>query len=1858
MATVEPIAIIGMAGRFPGADDIEQFWQNLTDGRDCLTELTDEELDRYFETSDVMAHPNYVRRRPIIPDSDSMDVELFGMTPREAELRDPQYRMLLEAVHGALEHAGYDPMDYAGQIGLFAATNANRYRYDYVERHEELVESVGYSAIDVANHPDYMSTFVSYKLGLRGPSATVLTACSSSLTTVHMACVAIRAGDCDMAVAGGVDIEFPYHRGYIPIPGGIRAMDGVVRSFSADATGTNFGDGVGAVLLKPLSAAQADNDTIYAVVLGSACNNDGARKVGYTAPSVAGQSECVRKALAVSGVHPRDIGYVEAHGTATRVGDPIELAGLIDAFRSASPDALPAQYCGLGSVKSNIGHTGQAAGMAALIKTALALSRQLVPPSINATTPNPEVNWEESPFYLNTELRQWPVVPGTKRRAGVSSFGIGGTNAHLVLEEAPAASPVSQPPSGEVLLWSAMNTAAEGALRERLAAHFAQLDDAAFHDAAHTLRVGRTKRPVRAALTASGSADAAAGLRDHARVRTWDGVSREIVFAFPGQGAQYPAMCHALYDREPLFRQGCDAAFEVLEPLLGRDLGALWRAGTDAAQLAETEVTQPLLYVLEYTLAHCLRHWGVEPRQLVGHSLGELVAAAVAGVFDFETGLRVVAERARWIQRMPRGTMLAVAAGRHAVDDLIAGDVALAAINSGREVVLSGPQDAMQAAATQLAERGVASRTLTTSHAFHSASMAEASQGFAAVLQDAALRAPTIPIVSAATGTVMSEAEATSAGFWARQLVEPVNFHAAAATIFAGGPVTVLEVGPGRTLTALLRGRPDARETQSRCMPAVGRDDGGLALDDCLAQLWVDGAPVGYWRQRQAPGSRRVAVPGYPYQRRRYWLDPPRPQKPVEATMTPPEAPPPAEAPMAPPQRPVAGEIPASRWRLAELQWIRDTAAVVQAPPNAVPGGAGVAVLLAPHERRSAQVAQACVQRAGYRTLRCVSGTGGSHSGAEIDATDADAWLSLLENAATRSGGPVLVAHAALLDPPADMDRSTPQEQVAGIIDSVLAALKAAAAFQRRRGVAVHLLVLGRGLVDVTGGELVNPANAAVLGLLRTAELENPQVRCRVIDVAWRAAEHTISAAIADRDQPLLAIRGTTRWRPLLAPVPPAPQPSNSQLRYRGTYLITGGAGGMGLVLARALAETGLRPSIALLGRTPFAELPDRDEVDAALAAIADAGADVAYLAGDVGDPKSFDTVVNEVEQRFGPVNGIVHAAGIAGGGLLERRRPADVGRVLHPKIGGVLAIEETFARRRPLDFLVLCSSVAGLTGMFGSGDYAAANAFLDAHSAACAAGERRTVSVQWPGWAEVGMLARSAEAAVLFGGADSVPAGTKPGAGRISRPAAAGGSPNAETTVALELVRTPGRDWEFDEHVFEGVTLLPGTSLLQLAVLGARAGMPGDHWNLQIRDLVFLAPLVGDGPREIRVVVWPLGEGRRLSVQSRPQGGDGVWKDHASGMILDAEPVEGIGLDDLRARLVSPASTGVVDWIRFGPRWDSVTEVRGDDTERLARLVLREAFLADLDEHPIHPALVDVASGVLHDLVAGRAYAPFMYRKVVVAGPLTGDVHVHIRFSRQARTAVRAVDFDIYDTETGRLLLSVEGFAMREVAEGGLAAGSRTNNLSAPQATVPAAREPIPAGPDAAGPGSSGGADPAVRAPDRPDVLLPEEGATLLLELLCRPCPPVVFVGLADAERRVPGIAWADQNTAAMRPPDTPPAAGHDPGAERPPANLPGPASMGEHVRQDRPGGGDDSTLSALQRLWSIALGVPDIGLDDDFFEIGGNSLTAVQLTSQINAHFSTDLGAGTLFDYPTLRALATDVPGLRDATARLRPA
>ncbi len=877
---MESIAIIGMAGRFPGAGNVDAFWGNLKAGRESITHFADNDLELHVAAPDGQRE---VRARGVLADADQFDAAFFNVQPRDAAQMDPQQRVFLECAWEALENAGYDPERYPGLIGVWAGASLNAYLLynlcadrDFVARLVSGYQQSG-PADFLGNEKDFLATRVSYKLNLRGPSLTVQTACSTSLVAVVQACQALLGYQTDMALAGGVSISFPQQRAYAYQEGGIASADGHTRTFDADAAGTVFSSGAGVVVLKRLSDAQADGDHVIAVIKGAAVNNDGSGKVSYTAPSVGGQAEVIQMAQALAGIEPQTVTYVEAHGTATPLGDPIELSALTQAFRAGG--AQGNGFCALGSLKTNVGHLETASGVAALIKTALMLRDKALPPSLHFSTPNPKLDLANSPFHVNTKFLPWPAGD-TPRRAGVSNFGVGGTNAHAVLEEAPAEPPPALPTRPcQVFVLSAKTVKALDAATDRLTSRLRAEPALDADDAAWTLQVGRRAWNHRRIVVARGAEDAAATLagRDARRVfsRSNPREGATVAFLFPGQGSQAVNMGVGLYRGEPAFRAEINHCAEILRPWF--DLrGVLYPQEGHDSRLDETRYTQPVLFAFGYALARLWMSWGVQPAAMLGHSVGEYVAACLAEVFTLEDALRLVAERARLVQAQPRGTMLAVRLPEAELALLLpAAGLEVAAVNALGLCVVSGPDAAVTAFESLLDARRVAARRLKTSHAFHSETVAPVVEPFAALVRGVELRAPTIPFVSNVTGHWITDAEATDPQYWARHLRAPVRFADGVGELLrAEAGHVLLEVGPGQTLAPLARQHPAARERAVLATLQEGQDDAESALTT-LGRLWLEGVNVDWTALHAGATRRRVPLPTYPFERERYWIDPP-----------------------------------------------------------------------------------------------------------------------------------------------------------------------------------------------------------------------------------------------------------------------------------------------------------------------------------------------------------------------------------------------------------------------------------------------------------------------------------------------------------------------------------------------------------------------------------------------------------------------------------------------------------------------------------------------------------------------------------------------------------------------------------------------------------------------------------------------------------------------------------------------------------------------------------------------------------------------------------------------------------------------
>ena len=831
---MESVAIVGMVGRFPGARGIEEFWGNLRDGIESISFFTDEELVAAGVERHVLSNPDYVRANGVLEDAELFDAAFFGFSPREAEVTDPQHRVFLECAWEALENAGYDPARYKGRIAVYAGAGLSTYLLNNLLRSPEAVRHAGDVQLLMGNHKDYVATRVSYKLDLRGPSVNVGTACSTSLVAVHMACQSLLDYHCDMALAGGVSIQVPQKHGYLFDANGISSPDGHCRAFDAGAQGTVSGSGVGIVVLKRLEDALADGDGIRAIILGSAINNDGSEKVGYTAPSVHGQSEVIAEAQAVAAIDPDTIAYLEAHGTGTRVGDPIEVQALTEVFRRRTSRV---GFCAIGSVKTNVGHLDEAAGVAGLIKTVLAMEHHIIPPSLHFRKANPEIGFASSPFFVNTAPREWKA-DGIPRRAGVSSFGIGGTNAHLVVQEAPAVGTGSSGSPVQLLTVSGKTAGALETATANLTEFLRHRPETNLADAAYTLHVGRKAFEHRRAIVRGGGPD-----------RVFTGRAREsvsVAFVFSGQGTQYPGMGMDLYRSQPKFRESVDRCCDILDAHLGCDLRTV--LGADA--IHQTIYTQPALFVLEYALAHLLMSWGVRPDAMIGHSIGEYVAACLSGVVPLESALALVAARGKLMQELPGGSMLAAHLPEEELRDLLGKRVAIAAVNGPALCVVSGPPEDIDAVERKLKAIGAGVDRLKTSHAFHSQMMDPILAPFSREVRKVKLSAPQIPYVSNVTGDWISAGQATDPSYWAAHLRGTVRFSEGMKTLAKDADRVAIDIGPGRATPAALLTR--------------------------LGQLWVNGGSIDWTAYHAGEARRRLALPTYPFDRQRYWIEPPR----------------------------------------------------------------------------------------------------------------------------------------------------------------------------------------------------------------------------------------------------------------------------------------------------------------------------------------------------------------------------------------------------------------------------------------------------------------------------------------------------------------------------------------------------------------------------------------------------------------------------------------------------------------------------------------------------------------------------------------------------------------------------------------------------------------------------------------------------------------------------------------------------------------------------------------------------------------------------------------------------------------------
>jgi acyl transferase domain-containing protein/thioesterase domain-containing protein/acyl carrier protein len=1373
------IAIIGMSGLFPGAKNIDEFWQNLKNGVESITAFSDQELIDAGIKPSVLTNTHYVKAKGFLDNVPDFDATFFGLSPKEAEITDPQQRLFLECAWEALENAGYDPQTYSGAIGIYGGVGGfDTYLSQNLLTNQTVRESTDKYQMLIGNDKDFLCTRISYKLNLNGPSITVQTACSTSLVAVVMACKSLLSYQCDMVLAGGSAISLPAKSGYFYQDGMILSPDGHCRAFDAKAQGTVPSNGVGLVVLKRLEEAIADRDHIHAIIKGAAINNDGTLKVGYTAPSIEGQMQVIAEALAYAEIPVKSIGYIECHGTGTPLGDPIEIAALTKLFRTETDKK---GYCAIGSVKTNIGHLDIAAGIAGLIKTVLALEHQLIPPSLHFDTPNPKLDLDNSPFYVNTQLTKWQTT-SYPRRAGVSAFGMGGTNAHVVLEEAPSTSPSklgffgndernSRNPTQsnrawQLLLLSAKTDTVLETATIQLADHLKQHPHLNLADVAYTYQVGRRTFNHRRMLVCQMLPDTITALEtpDVKPVFSHtvkDNEKPAVVFMFSGQGTQYVNMGWELYQTEPVFREQVDRCAEWLKPHLGLDLrrvmypkleipplqkekGLLESKALALESIDQTAITQPALFVIEYALAQLWMAWGIQPKAMIGHSIGEYVAACLAGVFTLEEALMLVAARGRLMQSIPSGAMLAVPLSEEKIQPFLNENLDLAAINVSAQSVISGPIEAVEHLATQLAQQGIDCQRLHTSHAFHSEMMAPILPAFLEQVQKIALQPPKIPFISNVTGTWISNTEASDPNYWITHLRQTVRFALGLQTLLKEPASLLLEIGPGRTLSTFAKRHPDNAGQlvlTSLRHPKEVQSDSAFLLNT-LGQLWLAGMTVNWENFQAHEQPYRLPLPTYPFERQRYWIEP---QTQMETLKDQPDG--------------LHKKTDIADWFYMP-SWKRVAPPVYDA--NAFTESSCWLVFMDECGLGSQLVKRLQQQGQDVITVTVGEQLTGNAQKYTLNPQHRDDYEALLQALLAQHKRPQRIIHCWTVTPNYDTESGQALLDKSQNLGFYSLLFLTQALGKHNVTDALQIYVVSNHLQAVTSDELLRPEKATVLGPCKVIPQEYPNITCQSIDIVlpdelgtWQA-DKLIEALLAEfipqkRSDLVIAYRGQHRWVQTFEPIRLEPQTREIPLRDKGVYLITGGLGNIGLVLAEFLARA-VQAKLILIGRSAFPNhnewktwLATHDEQDdisrkiLKIQTLESLGAEVLIFSADVANYEQMQATVTQAEKHFGqPINGVIHGAGIIKNNTFRAIQEMGQNECMQqflPKVQGLYVLEKVLSQKS-LDFCLLMSSLSAILGGIGYIAYSSANLFMDAFA------DRHNrcnaipwLSINWDGW-------------------------------------------------------------------------------------------------------------------------------------------------------------------------------------------------------------------------------------------------------------------------------------------------------------------------------------------------------------------------------------------------------------------------------------------------------------------------------------------------------------------------------------------
>ncbi|MDO6725759.1 SDR family NAD(P)-dependent oxidoreductase [Cognatishimia sp. 1_MG-2023] len=1815
------IAIVGMAAHLPGSSTLDDYWANLRDGVECITRLTEDELIEAGESPARLRHKNYVPSAAILDDFDKFDADFFGLSPKEAAIMDPQHRKFLEVSWEALETAGHMPENFEGPIGVFGGCGMGSYFYFNICSNRDLVDSTGMFLLrHTGNDKDFLSTRLSHILDLKGPSISVQTACSTSLVAAHYACQSLLNGECDMALAGGVTIELPHKRGYVFEDGEILSPDGHCHAFDHRAQGTVFGSGAGVVVLRRMADALADGDHIWGVIRGSAVNNDGSAKAGYLAPSVDGQATAIAEAQAMADVTADTIDYIECHGTGTYLGDPIEVAALTEAFRETTEDT---GFCRIGSVKTNIGHLDTAAGAASLIKASLSLHHKQLAPSLGYEAPNPAIDFETSPFKVNSTLTEWDSHKGP-RRAGVNSLGVGGTNAHVVLEEAPIR-PLSEEADWpfQLLTISGRSTKALDANAAALAEHLRANPDQPLADVAYTLQTGRRAFEKRRVVVAASHEEAAELLETKAQRRVFshsaDHENPDVVFMFPGGGAQYVCMGQDLYETEPVFQDWMDRGLDILQSKVDYDVRALWLAdgmsdGDADKALQQPSRQLPLIMIVEYALAQLWMSWGVTPAVLVGHSMGENTAACLADVMSFEDCIGLVLLRGQLFDSVPAGGMLSVPLSRGQIEPLLTDQLDIAAENAADLTVVSGPQAALDALQKTLADQDVEAQRIPIDIAAHSRMLEPILKEFGAYLKSIQLNAPHMPIISNRTGVELTAEQAMDPDYWVGHLRGTVRFADCISTCSQTPGRVFLEVGPGKALSSLsqMHSSVGKGKTLSSLRHPEEEIEDDLYFVGLLGRLWACGVSID-WDQIWGEARRnRVVLPTYQFQRSRYFIEPGKAL---------------VEAPqdlMRIEDMTDWGYRPVWKPRLAEcdLDILDDLSKAEQHSWLIFVDDSGVGSEIAQKLRKAGQPVVEVSLGDAFGQLSEDHYVLAPERGRE-------GYDELISDLIANGRAPDRILHMWLLTeaetfrPGGSFFHRNLEQGFYSLM------FLGQAMVEENLPGPVHLVTVTSDAAQLRDEGLKYPEKATIRGPLGVMPREIPGVTTMSIDADWSVinrgkagkftlANRLIEDLIADPISAQVAYRGEKRFE-LITKATPLPEDHAIEWSAGQTYFITGGFGGIGVSIAKEMLAAGanvvlqtrkLLPDRAEWGKiTQFRASGDKlARQIATVQELEELSGQLLVVAADVNNIGEMRDAVAQVSDKFGEINGVIHAAGVIDDAPMLAKSSTDVEDVLAPKLHGTMVLDQMFSDGM-LDWMVLFASTSTVTTPAGQLDYVAANEFLNAYAQSRAGDKTRVIAVNWGIWSDTGMAADSM--------ADRVGTAAVPEQREIAAPFLQKVQVDADGSILFSSDLSNESCWMLDQHrTSQNEAILPGTGYLEL-VSEAMQTLDADR-AYEIRDLMFLRAFhVKDGDtRQLRLKLRQTDAGYDFEILGDYQDG---FITHAEGrifMVALPAPTD-VELDAIRARCDTPdlalqnqvLTSPQEAHLNFGPHWKVLKSQSFGDGEGVAELELDPSLAPIVQDMSLHPGLLDLgtgwAMGLIDQYTAKSLWVPVSYGALRHYGTLPSRVVSWVK-SVNGSSEQGTASFDIVLTDTkGNVCVEVDRLTIKRL-ESGFA-------LSATPA--PAAAEIQ--------------RDQSVQLEQAlsPNELRLQHNLSQGIPAVSGPAALRRAMGLGVSQVVVSSLdinGLTDQMAALSQDDQA-----DNQGFERPELETDFVAPSNDVER-------------TLAGFWQDLLGIEQVGVNDSFFDLGGHSLIAVRLFSMVKKAYRIEFPISVLFEAPTITQCA----------------